>query len=264
VEAFATWKELTIVYHEGVPGHHLQASYAMADKAGLNRWQRKSWVSGHGEGWALYAERLMGELGYLDDPGAYLGMLDSQRLLTAQVPLDIGVHLELDVPAGAGWHEGERWTAELAWELLRAHSSWDEPQLRSELRRCLGLAGQAPSTSLASGSGCRPGRMPGHGPERPSASRAFTTVHSSLGAMGLDPLRLPGCEASRNGAGAGAAPTSNSSGAVAHLPRVAGVAAPEACRLREHAVQYPDRGDAEQPHGDHDEKHSHEKDHYRP
>ena len=58
------------------------------------------------EGWALYAERLMGELGYLDDPGAYLGMLDSQQLLAVQVPLDIGMHLELDVPRGAGWREG--------------------------------------------------------------------------------------------------------------------------------------------------------------
>ena len=39
-----------------------------AETKTLNRWQRLSWVSGHGEGWALYAERLMGELGYLDDP----------------------------------------------------------------------------------------------------------------------------------------------------------------------------------------------------
>src|ERR1022692_3914726 len=100
VETFSPWKEVTVVYHEGVPGHHLQISHAMADRESLNRWQRMSWVSGHGEGWALYAERLMGELGYLDDPGAYLGMLDSQQLLAAQVALDIGVHLELDVPGG--------------------------------------------------------------------------------------------------------------------------------------------------------------------
>jgi hypothetical protein len=119
----------------------------MAERESLNRWQRMSWVSGHGEGWALYAERLMGDLGYLNDPGAYLGMLDSQQLLTAQVPLDIGVHLELDVPKGTGWHEGGRWNAEIAWEILRAHSSWDERQLRSELRRCLGLPGQALPTS---------------------------------------------------------------------------------------------------------------------
>jgi uncharacterized protein (DUF885 family) len=70
VEAFSTWKEVTVVYHEGVPGHHLQTSHAMAVRESLNRWQRLSWVSGHEEGWALYAERLMGELGYLDDPGA--------------------------------------------------------------------------------------------------------------------------------------------------------------------------------------------------
>src|SRR5580693_6156483 len=103
VETFSTWKEVSVVYHEGVPGHHLQISHTMADSESLNRWQRMSWVSGHGEGWALYAERLMGELGYLDDPGAYLGMLDSQQLLAAQVALDIGVHLELDVPRGTGW-----------------------------------------------------------------------------------------------------------------------------------------------------------------
>ena len=47
VETFSTWKEVTVVYHEGVPGHHLQISHAMADGESLNRWQRMSWVSGH-------------------------------------------------------------------------------------------------------------------------------------------------------------------------------------------------------------------------
>jgi uncharacterized protein (DUF885 family) len=189
VETFSTWKEVTVVYHEGVPGHHLQMSVAMADTQGLNRWQRMSWVSGHGEGWALYAERLMGELGYLDDPGAYLGMLDSQQLLAAQVALDIGVHLELDVPRGTGWREGERWNAEIAWELLRAHSSWDERQLRSELRRCLGMPGQAPSYTLGERIWlqAREDAM-----ARAGAAFSLKDFHAkalSLGAMGLDPLR---------------------------------------------------------------------------
>jgi uncharacterized protein (DUF885 family) len=189
VEAFSTWKEVTVVYHEGVPGHHLQVSHAMAQRESLNRWQRMSWVSGHGEGWALYAERLMGELGYLDDPGAYLGMLDSQQLLAVQVPLDIGVHLELDVPRGAGWREGERWNAEIAWELLRAHSSWDDRQLRSELRRCLGLPGQAPSYKVGERIW-----LQAREDARARAGAAFSLkdFHAkalSLGAMGLDPLR---------------------------------------------------------------------------
>src|SRR5215469_4031339 len=190
IETFSTWKEVTVVHHEGVPGHHLQISLAMAERESLNRWQRMmSWVSGHGEGWALYAERLMGELGYLDDPGAYLGMLDSQQLLAAQVALDIGVHLELDVPRGTRWREGERWNAEIAWEFLRAHSSWDERQLRSELRRCLGLPGQAPSYTLGERIW-----LQAREDARARAGGAFSLkdFHAkalSLGAMGLDPLR---------------------------------------------------------------------------
>src|SRR3984957_6143012 len=189
IVAFSTWKEVTVVYHEGVPGHHLQISLAMADRESLNRWQRMSWVSGHGEGWALYAERLMGELGYLEDPGAYLGMLDSQQLFTAQVALDIGVHLELDVPKGTGWRDGERWNAEIGWEILRAHSSWDERMLRSELRRCLGLPGQAPSYKLGERIW-----LQARDDARARAGAAFSLkdFHAkalSLGAMGLDPLR---------------------------------------------------------------------------
>src|ERR1700722_7310854 len=189
VEAFSTWKEVTVVYHEGVPGHHLQMSYALAQRESLNRWQRMSWVSGHGEGWALYAERLMGELGYLDDPGTYLGMLDSQLRLAVQVPLDIGVHLELDVPRGTGWREGERWNAEIGWELLRASSSWDERQLGAELRRCLGMPGQAPSYKLGERTWlqAREDAM-----ARAGGAFSLKDFHPkglSLGAMGLDPLR---------------------------------------------------------------------------
>jgi uncharacterized protein (DUF885 family) len=189
VETFSTWKEVTVVYHEGVPGHHLQMSHALAQAESLNRWQRMAWVSGHGEGWAMYAERLMGELGYLDDPGAYLGMLDSQQLLAAQVPLDIGVHLELDVPRGTGWREGERWNAEIAWEFLRAHSSWDERQLSSEQRRCLGMPGQAPSYKLGERTWlqARQDAM-----ARAGGAFSLKDFHASalsLGAMGLDPLR---------------------------------------------------------------------------
>jgi uncharacterized protein (DUF885 family) len=116
-------------------------------------------------------------------------MLDSQQLLTAQVALDIGVHLELDVPRGAGWRDGERWNAELAWEFLRAHSSWDERQLRSELRRCLGLPGQAPSYKLGERIWlqARQDAM-----ARAGGAFSLKDFHAralSLGAMGLDPLR---------------------------------------------------------------------------
>src|SRR3712207_1117346 len=87
-----TWRAKTTVYHEGVPGHHLQIAQAVYSRVTLNRWRRPAWwVSGDGEGWALYAERLMAVLGFLDDPGDRLGMLDGQRMRAARVVVDIGV-----------------------------------------------------------------------------------------------------------------------------------------------------------------------------
>jgi len=190
VEQFATWKEITTIYHEGVPGHHLQVSQAVFEKESLNRWQRLlCWVSGHGEGWALYAERLMGELGYLSDPGAMLGMLDSQLLRAARVVVDLGVHLELPIPAGTGWHEGETWTAELAWEFLRGRVHMDDEMLRFELNRYLGWPGQAPSYKLGERIWLQARE---EARERKGANFSLRDFHSqalALGALGLDPLR---------------------------------------------------------------------------
>jgi uncharacterized protein (DUF885 family) len=146
VTTFNTWKELTIVYHEGVPGHHLQIAQTVYRRALLNRWRRiGSWNSGHGEGWALYAEQLMADLGFLDDPADYLGMLDSQSLRAARVVLDIGIHCELPAPAEVG---GGAWTYDKAWQFLSAHCSMPDGFLRFELDRYLGWPGQAPSYKL--------------------------------------------------------------------------------------------------------------------
>ena len=105
------------------------------------------WVSGHGEGWALYAERLMDDLGYLDDPGDKLGMLDGQALRAVRVIIDIGMHLGLTIPADNpfGFHPGERWTPELGLEFMRQHVRLDDAVIRFELDRYLGWPGQAPS-----------------------------------------------------------------------------------------------------------------------
>src|SRR5690606_6114608 len=142
LEKLTTWRETTTVFHEGVPGHHLQIAQAVYRSDVLNRWQRLlCWVSGHGEGWALYAERLMAELGYLDDPGDRLGMLDAQALRAARVVVDMGVHLELDVPDALVRRDGlapGRWTPDSAWEFMRRHIRQDEKILRFELNRYLG------------------------------------------------------------------------------------------------------------------------------
>jgi len=190
VEEFSTWKEITTIYHEGVPGHHLQVSQAVFEKESLNRWQRLlCWVSGHGEGWALYAERLMEELGYLADPGALLGMLDAQLLRASRVVVDLGVHLELPIPAGTGWHEGETWNAELAWEFLRSRVHMEDEMLRFELNRYLGWPGQAPSYKLGERIWLQARAEARQRKGADFSLKDFHTQALALGALGLDPLR---------------------------------------------------------------------------
>ncbi len=190
VDEFSTWKEVTTIYHEGVPGHHLQSAQAVFDSDRLNRWQRLlCWISGHGEGWALYAERLMDELGYLSDPGNRLGMLDAELLRAARVVVDLGVHLELPIPADSPWHPGEIWTAELAWEFLRARVQIEEQSLRFELDRYLGWPGQAPSYKLGERIWLQ---ARAEARQRKGADFDLKVFHSqalALGSLGLDPLR---------------------------------------------------------------------------
>lgn len=184
---FSTWRELTTVYHEGVPGHHLQVGQTTYRSALLNRWRRlMTWTSGHGEGWALYAERLMRELGYLDDPGNLLGMLDAQSLRAARVVIDIGVHCGLPAPASLG---GGPWTYERAWEFLRANASQSEPNLRFELDRYLGWPGQAPSYKIGERAWLE---LRAESRRREGAAfdlRAFHRRALDLGGVGLDTLR---------------------------------------------------------------------------
>jgi len=141
VTEFDTWRELTTVYHEGVPGHHLQIAQAVYNRATLNSYRRLlAGSSGHAEGWALYAERLMEELGYLDDPADRLGMLDGQRMRAARVVLDIGVHLEKQRPDGKG-----PWTGDYAFDFMGDNVHMSPEFVRFEVNRYLGWPGQAPS-----------------------------------------------------------------------------------------------------------------------
>ncbi|MFV0452906.1 MAG: DUF885 domain-containing protein [Propioniciclava sp.] len=139
---FATWSERTTVYHEGVPGHHLQFGQA-AVNPDLNRWRRQfCWLSGHGEGWALYAERLMDEFGFLPHPGERFGMLDAQRMRAVRVVIDIGLHLGRPAFAAYG---GGRWDYDKATALFADQVTMGAAERTFEMNRYAGWPGQAPS-----------------------------------------------------------------------------------------------------------------------
>lgn len=148
-DSFTTWREVSIVYHEGVPGHHMQIATAMHQAGRLNKFQRMlAWVPAYSEGWALYAERLMREFGYLTDDGNLYGMLNENLFRAARVVIDIGMHLELEIPSGTGFHSGERWTPELGLEFMLTRTITEREHVVDEVDRYLGWPGQAPAYKL--------------------------------------------------------------------------------------------------------------------
>ncbi len=186
---FPLWREVSICYHEGVPGHHLQVAQVHHLAKTLSRYQRLlGWVSGHGEGWALYAERLMGELGYLDDPAFELGMLTAQAMRAVRVVVDIGMHLELTIPEDEPYHPGERWTPELALPFVIERSRFPADFMASEVDRYLGWPGQAISYKVGERVWlrARDDARRRHGAD--FDLKAFHAYALDLGSMGLEPF----------------------------------------------------------------------------
>lgn len=136
--------EITTAYHEGFPGHHLQCGLQVTLTDRLSRMHKLSdGYSGYAEGWALYAEQLMHELGFLEKPDYVLGMLAAQITRACRIVIDIGLHLDLPIPKGSIFHPGERWSFELATEMLRDVSFLAPDVAVSEVTRYLGWPGQA-------------------------------------------------------------------------------------------------------------------------
>lgn len=144
-----TWSDVTTCYHESVPGHHLQIGYTMTRRDELSRFQRNQFISGHGEGWALYAERLCDEMGWFDRPDYRLGFLAAQQLRAVRVIIDVGMHLQLTIPDdargsdGAPFHPGQVWTPELALDFSSAETGNSREYMRSEIDRYLSWPAQA-------------------------------------------------------------------------------------------------------------------------
>ncbi|MFE4356166.1 DUF885 domain-containing protein [Kitasatospora sp. NPDC056800] len=188
-DAFPTWQLVSIWYHEGVPGHHLQLAQWVAVADRLSRYQSTlGMVSANVEGWALYAERLMDDLGFLTDPAHRLGFLDEQMLRTIRVIIDIGMHLGLPIPADSGFHPGERWTPELATEFMATYNGSPADMRGSEIARYLGWPGQAIGYKLGERAWLE-GREAAR--RRQGAAFDLKAWHMkalSLGSLGLDDL----------------------------------------------------------------------------
>ncbi|MGA5351929.1 MULTISPECIES: DUF885 domain-containing protein [unclassified Streptomyces] len=186
---FPVYDLVSTWYHEGVPGHHLQLAQWVHVADSLSRYQATvGMVSANAEGWALYAERLMDELGFLTDPERRLGYLDAQMMRAARVIVDIGMHLELEIPEHSPFHPGERWTPALAQEFFGRHSSRPRDFVESELVRYLSMPGQAIGYKLGERAWLtgRENARKRHGDA--FDAKAWHMAALSLGSLGLDDL----------------------------------------------------------------------------
>ncbi|MFF1870320.1 DUF885 domain-containing protein [Kitasatospora herbaricolor] len=191
-EAFPVWDLVSTWYHEGVPGHHLQLAQwnYVADR--LSTYQVSlGGVSANLEGWALYAERLMDELGYLTDPGHRLGYLNAQMMRALRVIVDIGMHVGLDFPADSPYKPGEPVLPDDAREFFGQYCGLPAEFLDSELVRYLGLPGQAIGYKLGERAWLR-GRAAAKAAHEARGEafdlKAWHMAALSQGSLGLDDL----------------------------------------------------------------------------
>ncbi len=196
-DRFPLWREVSTWYHESVPGHHLQCATSLLAADRQSRFHRlEGWNSGYGEGWALYAERLMEELGGFADPGDEMGFLACQALRAARIVVDIGMHLGLPAPADIGSLgslgdvAGRTWDAPMAVALLEERAIQPRDMAVSEVDRYLGMPGQAISYKVGERVWLEARE---DARRRLGAGFDLKDWHAhalALGPMGLDPFRV--------------------------------------------------------------------------
>ncbi|HEV3213850.1 MAG TPA: DUF885 domain-containing protein [Acidimicrobiales bacterium] len=193
---FPWWRSASTWYHESVPGHHLQDATSLISGDRLSRFQRTlAWTSGYGEGWALYAERLMEELGGFTDPGDELGYLEGQALRAARIVVDLGLHLGYPAPKDVGeiGTLGDRaskpWTPPMAVALLEERAIQDHEFAVSEVDRYLAIPAQATSYKIGERAWLAAREEARRRLDGRFDLKDFHAFALRLGPMGLDPFR---------------------------------------------------------------------------
>jgi len=118
------------LYHETLPGHHLQISIAQELGDDVHNVARYFGNAGFSEGWALYAERVADELGLYTTPVDRLGLLSDQGARAARLVIDTGLHTK-------------QWTRQQAVDYMLANTGWAETDIQNDVNRYISWPGQA-------------------------------------------------------------------------------------------------------------------------
>ena len=125
------WTLPTLVYHESAPGHHFQLALVLEMPALPLIRKAGGGFSANTEGWALYAEQLVDEMGLYDaDPVGRLGMLQSAIFRAARCVVDTGIHTQ-------------GWSRERAIDYMVQTTGDKRSSMTSEVERYCTWPGQA-------------------------------------------------------------------------------------------------------------------------
>ncbi|MFN8015637.1 MAG: DUF885 domain-containing protein [Acidimicrobiia bacterium] len=150
-KTFPLFEEVTTCYHEGLPGHHLHVGSVKCLGDELSQFQKTlAFNTGETEGWALYAERLMVELGFNHDPAYIFGMLNASLFRATRIVMDIGLHNKYKIPSSAPslFPHDVTWNKEVAIDILENIVGATPTFAKDEVYRYLGWIGQAISYKI--------------------------------------------------------------------------------------------------------------------
>jgi uncharacterized protein (DUF885 family) len=121
-------------FHETYPGHHLQSALAL-ERRELHPVSRYIYLSGFGEGWALYSERLADEMGLYASDVDRMGLLSNEAMRAARLVVDAGMH-------ALGWSRQQ------AIDYMLANTAESESSVTAEIDRYIAVPAQATSYML--------------------------------------------------------------------------------------------------------------------
>ena len=124
-----TWDSEDLFLHEAKPGHHFQIAIQQ-ELTGIPKFRRFGGETAFAEGWGLYSETIGKELGMLDDPYMYVGMLQNELWRAIRLVVDTGFH-------------SKGWTRDQVIAYMRENSAVSEVDAVAEAERYMAIPGQA-------------------------------------------------------------------------------------------------------------------------
>jgi uncharacterized protein (DUF885 family) len=118
----------TLAAHEAVPGHHFQLAVQQSLQ-GLPLLRNVMPSTAFSEGWALYAERLVFDLG-LHDSFSNIGRLQAEMFRAVRLVVDTGIH-------------ARGWSRERAIDYMKMHTGMSRGDVVAEIERYIVMPGQA-------------------------------------------------------------------------------------------------------------------------